>query len=319
MQGAQLRPLNFGEILDVALNVVVKNLKTLLLAVAVVVVPVQLLAVLVQASTLPDSFDFAATPAEQSNQVTESGDAAAFLGGTAVTTVFGFIASAVATAACLKAISDAYLGEKPDWRESLRFAWKRLASVAWVTLLGGFLATLALIALIAPGVYLWVAWSVAIPALLLEDVRGRKALGRSFRLVKDRWWATFGILLIGFLIAAVISAPIQFILGFAGGLLGVVTGSPVVLFALSGIAGVLGAVLATPVQAAFVAILYFDLRVRKEGFDLELLAERIGASPGEAVRGSPYISPPASPYPPAPPPPAQPPPERPPTAPRPGE
>src|SRR5207248_10408164 len=38
-------------------------------------------------------------------------------------------------------------------------------------------------------------------------------------------------------------------------------------------------VLTTPFVAAFVTVLYFDLRVRKEAFDLQLLAQRIGVEP----------------------------------------
>ena len=48
---------------------------------------------------------------------------------------------------------------------------------------------------------------------------------------------------------------------------------------LNVIAGTLSKVLTTPFTAAFVTVLYFDLRVRKEAFDLQLLAQRIGVEP----------------------------------------
>ena len=37
-------------------------------------------------------------------------------------------------------------------------------------------------------------------------------------------------------------------------------------------------VFSAPLQAALLTVVYFDLRVRKEGFDLELLAHELGAS-----------------------------------------
>jgi hypothetical protein len=46
---------------------------------------------------------------------------------------------------------------------------------------------------------------------------------------------------------------------------------------LSGVAGVVGLLITTPFQSALLAVVYFDLRVRQEGFDLELLARGIGA------------------------------------------
>ena len=48
-----LRPLGVGEILDVAINIVLKNWRTLLKAVLVVVVPIQLISIAILASTIP--------------------------------------------------------------------------------------------------------------------------------------------------------------------------------------------------------------------------------------------------------------------------
>ena len=53
-------------------------------------------------------------------------------------------------------------------------------------------------------------------------------------------------------------------------------------------ATVLASLIATPLAAAFVTVLYFDLRVRKEAFDLQLLAKQIGVDPdvGRDARGA---------------------------------
>ena len=55
--------------------------------------------------------------------------------------------------------------------------------------------------------------------------------------------------------------------------------SDVLVLALTALGGILGLALGTPLQAAVLAVVYFDLRVRKEGFDLELLARRVGVEP----------------------------------------
>ncbi len=111
--------------------------------------------------------------------------------------------------------------------------------------------------------------------LLVEGLRGRKALGRSFELVKGRWWKTFGTLIVGFILAAIISTLMQGVF-----LIGMVFGedNDAVVLVLSAIAGIVGLAVSTPFQAALLTVLYFDLRVRKEGFDLELLAQEIGAA-----------------------------------------
>ncbi len=61
---------------------------------------------------------------------------------------------------------------------------------------------------------------------------------------------------------------------------GIVVGSDndVLVLVLSAVAGILGLAISTPFQAALLTVIYFDLRVRKEGFDLELLADGIGGS-----------------------------------------
>ena len=51
------------------------------------------------------------------------------------------------------------------------------------------------------------------------------------------------------------------------------------LFLIAAVAGTAGALVSTPFSAAYHTVLYFDLRVRKEAFDLQLLAQRIGVDP----------------------------------------
>src|SRR5215204_2122457 len=108
----------------------------MLKAVAVVIVPVQVLSVLITLS-LPDTTNNAVGPTTTDG----SGwtDAAALL----LIFVIGVISSTLAEAACLKAVSDTYLGTETDWRESLRFGFRRLGSLLWLTLIHGVLLLLA--------------------------------------------------------------------------------------------------------------------------------------------------------------------------------
>lgn len=52
-------------------------------------------------------------------------------------------------------------------------------------------------------------------------------------------------------------------------------------------------VFSAPLQAAVLTVIYFDLRVRKEGFDLQLLAERMESTdPGSTGQTGPGQPPP---------------------------
>ena len=112
------------------------------------------------------------------------------------------------------------------------------------------------------------------PALLFERIGPGAALRRSFGLVKGRWWKVCVTLLVGVLLVSFLGGIIQGILLVVPSLLA--EGNDAVAAFSSVVANTLGGVLTTPFTAAIVALIYFDQRVRKEGFDLQLLAEGMG-------------------------------------------
>jgi uncharacterized membrane protein len=277
VQAVDLRPLSVGEVLDVAIKIYWRHASTLLFLVFLVVAPAQFFVSLIYVSAIPDYdrsiFEQPSAPIEEF-EVREFWIAvAAFLVGVLV----GFLATTIATAACFKAVADAYLGESPRWRTSLGFAVRRLHSIVWVTLLGAVLTLLGFVLLVVPGIWLWAAFAVAVPALLTEGVKGRRALGRSRRLVRGRWWPVFGILILGYLLTGIVIGVITGLLETT--LLTDVAKSAAAVVALDAVANTIATTLTTPFVAALVTVIYFDLRVRKEGFDLQLLAERIGLPP----------------------------------------
>jgi len=294
VQAPALRPLAIGEVLDVAIKIVWRNAGTLFRLVAIVIAPVQVLAALVQASAFPDEANrpwFSTTPPPGEPQPIDPDELWLTIAAFGVITLLSFLASTVATGASFKAVADAYLGEKPDWRSSLQFALTRLHSILWVTILGLIVVGVGLVLCLVPGVWLWVAFAVAVPVLLTEGLKGRRALGRSRALVKGRWWPTFGLLLIGYLLAGMATFVL---VGLVETLAFTDAGeSSVVYLTLATIANIVAAVLTTPFTVAFIAVMYFDLRVRKEGFDLQLLAERIGVAPDPSRRGLAPSAPPA--------------------------
>ncbi|MEA2405856.1 MAG: hypothetical protein QOE08_2503, partial [Thermoleophilaceae bacterium] len=81
-----LRPLAVGEILDVAINIVLKNWRTLLKAVLVVVVPVQIVSTLLTADYTVSTFHFSATSSSQTPQQTLD-EIDQYLGGLAISTL----------------------------------------------------------------------------------------------------------------------------------------------------------------------------------------------------------------------------------------
>jgi hypothetical protein len=279
----QLRPLGIGEILDVAIKITTRHWWTLARVVLVVVVPVQVLSALIDLS--------ASEGLVTGDGVLEDDEVGPFVAAVASSVVLGLLAQTVATGACFKTVADAYLGRVPSWRRSLAETFRRLHSIVWVSILVYVLGFLGLLALIIPGIWLFISWTVAVPALLTEGVKGRRALGRSFRLVRGFWWRTFAIVLVSLILAGIVEAAIT------GALTGLVftSDSDFVAVVATGLASLLAGALTTPFVAAVTIVLYVDLRVRKEGFDLALLAARFGEPVGEPAAGESLIPAPPPP------------------------
>src|SRR5918997_2774369 len=256
----QLRPLSVGEVLDASFKIVRQSFGTLAACVLVVALPLNIISTLVTVSTSENAFDLD-TP------TTSQVDTGTALAGTLVTTTLTLVLTTLAAAACFRAVSDVYLGERPSVGGSLSFAATRLLPLIVLSLLYFLGLIPAFIALIIPGIWLAVAWSLGFPALLSERLGPAAALGRSFRLVKGRWWPTFGALLVMYLIVIVISGILGAVLGAS---LFAATDSEALAAVFSTIVNTISSLITLPLFAAVLTVIYFDLRVPKEGFDLQL-------------------------------------------------
>ncbi len=106
------------------------------------------------------------------------------------------------------------------------------------------------------------------------------AIARTWRLTRGHLWRTLGVLLLVQLIAGVAAQLVQTPLSLLGGPLGLSdTAAQVGLPILSALTSVVGLVVALPFTAAGTTLTYLDLRMRREGLDLEL------ALAADAARG----------------------------------
>ena len=286
MSAPALRPLRVGEILDAGIKLYLGNARTLIGLTAVVVVPFQVLSAVVLMSTvssgseIPRGFS-SLGGIHRANHATS-------LGANAILDLTSLIVSVLTTAACVKAVSDIYLGQPTGIGSSLRFAGRRVGSLLWLEIVTVLGLALAFCALLIPGIWLYAAWSVAVPALLIEGRSAFSALRRSVRLVRGRWWSVAGVRLIASVMLFVLAGAIEGLL--VGVFLTAGTGSVVMTVTVVSLAAAVSAVLTRPFLAAVTTILYYDLRVRHEGYDVALLAEQLGiepaALPAAAVSGA---------------------------------
>lgn len=138
--------------------------------------------------------------------------------------------------------------------------------IGLVLLTGIFVVTIPVI------IWLLVRWGVSIPALLAEHLGPTSAMGRSTQLVEGRWWRTLGIFSLVFLLTWIASAIMQ---GMAVAIIGLLPGlADDLRGGLIVVAASLAGAAVVPLNYIAMTLMYYDLRVRREGFDLDQLAQQ---------------------------------------------
>jgi hypothetical protein len=101
-------------------------------------------------------------------------------------------------------------------------------------------------------------------------------MGRSWRLVQGSWWRTFLMILLIFVLVYVARLALDAFVVLGQVVLQIVLSSVTTSWIFAAATEVVDSLVAPIIQIAIVLI-YFDLRVRREGLDLFQLAQRIGA------------------------------------------
>ena len=144
--------------------------------------------------------------------------------------------------------------------------------------LGGILLFVALFAAIALGVMLMLT-PVAVVAEGLGPVAG---IRRSMALVRRRFWPFFGTMLLVGLIIQLVAGTLGTLMTLPGMLI-----SGPVGYALLAAGTIFVELVSTPLYTTALTLEYVDLRIRTEGLDLELAMDRLGPRPDAAFKGAP--------------------------------
>ncbi|HEX8002589.1 MAG TPA: hypothetical protein VF519_07825 [Mycobacteriales bacterium] len=253
-----LRPLTLGEILDGSFTVIRHYPKVTLGLSAIVIAIVNLVQVGWMATfAFNDTVDF---------------DIASFAAGGIVAVLVAAVANTVLAGMLTSVMGEAVLGRQTTIGET----WARVRPRFWALLgaafIGGLVPFLGLFACIVPGIFLWGAWSLVTPALVLERAGVRQALRRSWRLAVPDWWRVWGTRAIAALISGVLAGIIQ----YPGQMLAefVSADETTVRIALSlvviFVSQTIAQTITAPFDAGVLSLLYIDRRMRAEGLDVTL-------------------------------------------------
>ncbi|MGD0841844.1 MAG: hypothetical protein ABSA32_11855 [Candidatus Acidiferrales bacterium] len=275
MATLDLRPLSLGELLDRTFTLYRSHF---LLFIGIAAIPnAMIFAILLIPGLAPWIFP---TPAHQNSPGGTSATSPLFI----IVVILVFLAAVIvylvailwSQGATVIAVSELYLGRTTTIREAYRRVWRDVGTIFGVAVLSGLATAGGFILLIIPGIYIGCRLAAGVQAAVLEDIGPRDALGRSWELATDNVGRVFLIYVLYFVlvyaVVLMISAPFTFGAAF-------VKGNPnvILLLTILGQAGnFIAQLLVTPFITIAMSLFYYDMRVKKEGFDLQVMMNPLG-------------------------------------------
>jgi hypothetical protein len=323
-----LRPLGLGTVLSASFQVLRRNPKPTFGVALLIQGVITIISILVVGLVAVFAFGRVASATTEDQEALFAGAVATVLLSAIVPILLSLIAVALLQGIIVLEVARGTLGEKLRLSGLWKLARGRIwALVGWVMAVTGIvvvgigilvgivvlvvatggqagiavgvlLGIVVLLGVIALWVWLGTKLSLVPSGIMLERLTIRASVLRSWTLTNGFFWRTFGIQLLVSVIlnvaAQVITTPFSLIFGIAGGLFAP-TAEPAAMFTAMTVSYVvllmvtaIVSAIASVVQSATTALLYLDLRMRKEGLDLQLqrfVEERAG---GEAGAVNPY-------------------------------
>ena len=197
------------------------------------------------------------------------------------------------TGATTKAVSDTYLGNPVTVGSALNVAWRKFGTLLLAQTVAGMIVLLGFILLVVPGILWMLSYTLIPPVVMVEAAEGKGARPlrsspgdpgrgtpritdrgeirrRSWELVKGNRGKVFVVLFVFVVVQLLLGTAGNWIAGIGFG-----AGSNPARV-IQSILGNVVAIVVSPLQTIAITLLYYDFRIRKEGFDLEMLSQAIG-------------------------------------------
>ena len=288
MYAQRFEPMTVGQIIDRAFRLYKSNFIRFLAIVAIIQVPIAL----IRYAVSPQSVEY-----EQTEWQSEGGEQFRFgfqsegAGVPVVVALLFLAAQLLCTAALTKSVSESYLGNQVTVGQAYKTVLPRLFTLILAMILVsliffgvvvvGVMMAFALrivgfIILLCLMIFMLVRLALMVQTIVVERSGPFQGIKRSWILTARNFWRSFGLfILLGLMFGLVM------LLFMAAGVLA--AGGPRSLFTPSGsltisLINTAGQILIAPIWACALILLYYDLRIRKEGFDLQMLARSLGSA-----------------------------------------
>lgn len=274
MADVTLRPMTLGQVLDTTFSLYKRNFWLFVGITSIPFLAVLILQVGAAALQLSRPSPQPASPALASG---------AIVGGIVFLLAY-FLLAGAAQAATIFAVSDLYLGRAATVRGSFRKVGGKAFRVILVLLLVGLTVGVGFLLLIIPGIILFCRTAVAVPASMLEDTKAVGSIERSMQLTKGFAMQIFLIFLLVWVLSYIALLIFQVPFAYLQGATAQARQTLVFgMLALQHLSSFLSNVLVGPIGTIAFSLMYYNLRVRKEAFDLQHLMNSLPASPSQGA------------------------------------
>jgi hypothetical protein len=265
MPPVALRPRSTIEIIDAGAQLLRQHYQELVTTTALFMIPVIILRAIFPVPTIAPG------------QLPTWGGSMGSLIVLAVSVVLGSMSGA----AVVVIVSDSYLGRDVTISAAINRMVERFGTVLWAVILQSLIISLGFLLLIIPG-FLFIAWYFATTNVVMVEGKGAgEALSRSKALARGSVGRILGTLLLAGILVVLFDVLVGFVLGMV---IPMIRTNVNLRTEVSYVVGIF----VSPLITVVITLLYYDLRIRKEGFDLELMAKELGfAAPASASPASP--------------------------------
>ncbi len=181
------------------------------------------------------------------------------------------ISSLIGSAAVIKYGSEVYLGEPADAASTVRSIIPKVMPILWAGFLVGFLYFAGLLCFFVGVFYVAARYFALTTVIVLEDASVSDAFTRTSELSAGRKRHILNTLLLVWIIYLLLSGCV--------GLLGSLAHSNVLTIMIA----TLFTIVASPIIGITNMLLYYDCRIRGEGFDIEHMAAAMDRAPAPAT------------------------------------
>ncbi|CAN5788307.1 hypothetical protein BH23ACT10_BH23ACT10_18720 [soil metagenome] len=308
----RLQPLSLGDVIDGTFRLARAHWRAFAVGLGVIVVPLSLITGFVLAQifgSTPGLLESLQNP-DVADSIANDGNIDQFtnlVAGSGLAGIAAFLLSPLIYGIAVWIAARAYRTGSVDPMDGVRAAGRRYLPLLGASLLLGIVPLLFFVLpaavlgvgaasgvdalLVVGGIGLLVAvvlviialarFTVTIPALMLEEVGPVRSLRRSNTLVKGRTGFVLGTMVVVYIISAIVQLVIAVPFQLLGGVFERVLGAAAGAITLTA-GNIVSSILGNTLLGVAIVLIYFDRRVRAEGYDLSELADELGDPPDHA-------------------------------------